>query len=100
MLWLLPQEQRRDFSPFQDCRHHLPWDKPLGMTILDTTGRDVSDGLKQKHAREPQPGKNRCISQEPRFSTTAPCKVSDASPWISTPLGQLTTFYPLPLPCV
>lgn len=47
------QTQRAGVLPFKTAGHHLPWGKPLGMTILDTPGRDVSDGLKQKHAREP-----------------------------------------------
>lgn len=34
--------------------------QPLGMTILDTAGRNVSEGLEQKHAADLQPAENRC----------------------------------------
>lgn len=54
------QTQRRMFS-FPDYRHHLPWDEPLGGTILDTLVGTVIDGLRQKPARDSQPVRMLCL---------------------------------------
>lgn len=61
---LLPQGQSKHKggrSPFPDYRHHLPWDEPLGGTILDTLVGTVIDGLRQKPARDSQPIRMLCL---------------------------------------
>lgn len=72
-LILSQKERQRDFLPFETPRI-ICLGEPLGMTILDTAGTNVSEGLEQKHATDSQPAKNRC------GIATAGCKIFEASP--------------------